>query len=183
MKRRDLLRAVGAAAALSIVPRNAEAIWVRLRDGHRTVDGLSPAQLALVTAMADTIIPRTDTPGASDVGVPAWVNVVVAEYYTEAERTPFLSGLDAIDALSTRVAGAPFAGLSAGARDPVMAALDHPADKQAPEARAYSRLKGLVLHGYFTSERVQKDVLKTKIMPGRFDADAPMPVSTARNGS
>ena len=30
----------------------------------------------------------------------------------------------------------------------------------------WSRLKGLVVHGYFTSERVQKDVLKTVIMPG-----------------
>jgi hypothetical protein len=30
------------------------------------------------------------------------------------------------------------------------------------------------VHGYFTSERVQKEVLKTVIMPGRFDGNAPM---------
>jgi hypothetical protein len=40
-------------------------------------------------------------------------------------------------------------------------------------------VKGLVIHGYFTSERVQRDVLKTEIMPGRFDGAADMP---ARNG-
>ena len=49
----------------------------------------------------------------------------------------------------------------------------------APAVRGYSRVKGLVIHGYFTSERVQRDVLKTEIMPGRFDGAADMP---ARNG-
>jgi hypothetical protein len=58
-------------------------------------------------------------------------------------------------------------------------ALDAPADRTAPAARGYSRLKGLVVHGYFTSERVQKDVLKTQIMPGHFNGAADMPTKGA----
>jgi len=57
-----------------------------------------------------------------------------------------------------------------------------PVDRQAPDARAWSRLKGLVVHGYFTSERVQKDVLKTVVMPGRFDGNAPMKAAGGANG-
>jgi hypothetical protein len=36
-----------------------------------------------------------------------------------------------------------------------------------------------VIHGYFTSEPVQRNVLRTEIMPGRFDGAADMP---KRNG-
>jgi len=180
VNRRDLLRAAGAAAALSLLPRDARAAWRRVGAGHRPAEGLSEAQLALVAAIADRIIPRTDTPGASDVGVPAWVNLIVSEYYTDAERIPFLSGLDAIGTQAQGADGAPFARLSADAQERLMLALDRPADRQAIEARAYSRLKGLVVHGYFTSERVQKDVLRTEIMPGRFDGAAPM--TPARRG-
>jgi hypothetical protein len=56
-----------------------------------------------------------------------------------------------------------------------MTSLDRPDDRETPEARAYARLKRLVVHGYFTSERVQKEVLKTEIMPGRFEGNVPMP--------
>jgi gluconate 2-dehydrogenase gamma chain len=146
--------------------------------GHRPADGLTTAQLALVAAIADMIIPRTDTPGATDVGVPAWVNVIVAEYYTDADRTLFLGGLDAIDADAKSAGGVSFTELPAARRESVMQALDRPDDRQAPPARGYARLKGLVVHGYFTSERVQKEVLKVEIMPGRFDGAAPMPAKS-----
>jgi hypothetical protein len=173
VKRREMLRVVGAASALSLIPREAEAIWTRLAAGHSPVNGLADPQLALVTALGDAIIPRTDTPGASDVGVPAWINLIVDHYYTSVERDPFIEGLAAIDAMSIREAGAPFAALPADARDRIMKSLDQPLDRNTVEARAYSRLKGLVIHGYFTSERVQREVLKTQLMFARFDGAAP----------
>ena len=94
MKRRDLLRAAGAATALAVLPRNAEAAWARVLAGYQTPNGLTAAQRALVGGIADTIIPRTDTPSASDVGVVEWVNLIVAEYYADDVRAPFLAGLD-----------------------------------------------------------------------------------------
>jgi hypothetical protein len=174
MKRRDMLKAISM-AALSYIPANAESAWQRLADGYTLppATGLTAAQLTLVGALSDAIIPRTDTPGATDVGVPAWVNLIVTEYYTDAERDPFVSGLDAIDAFAVRDSGTAFASLSPQARDHIMSALDKPADRNTLEARAYSRLKGLAIHGYFTSERVQKEVLKTQIMPMRYDGAAP----------
>lgn len=174
MKRRAMLRVLGTATALSYIPQNAEAVWTRLAAGETpAAPGLTKAQFALVGALSDQIIPRTDTPGATDVGVPAWVNLIVAEYYNDGERVPFLNGLDAIDVNAIRVEGTTFVELSAAAKDRVMKTLDQPTDRTTLEARAYSRLKGLVVHGYFTSERVQKEVLKTRIMPMRYDGAAP----------
>lgn len=162
MERRNLLRALGAAAAFSLLPRDAEAAWARVRAGWRPAGGLTQEQLALVGAIADLIIPRTDSPSATDVGVPAFIDVIVSEQYADADRDAFAAGLSS---------------LSAG--EAAIVALEKAADRRAEPQRTYWRLKGLVLHGYFTSERVMKDVLKVRINPGRFVGDAPMP---ARSG-
>ena len=156
MERRDLLRALGAAGALALLPNETMAAWVRVASGARPAEGLTDAQLALVGAIADTILPRTDTPSATDVGVPAFVNVVVSENYSDEERTAFIAGLDALDATA-------------------LPAIESAADRRTEPARTYWRLKGLIIHGYFTSEPVMKRVLHTEIMPGRFDGAAPMP--------
>ena len=173
MDRRDLLRAFGSATALALLPTDTIAAWSRVAAGFRPTDGLTDAQLALVGAIADTILPRTDTPSATDVGVPAFVNVV-AENYTDADRAAFLAGLDAIDAHSSTNAGASFMQLSPDARGREIEAIESSKDRRGDPARTYWRLKGLVLHGYFTSERVMKDVLHYEVMPGRFDGSAPM---------
>ena len=176
MERRDLLRAAGAAAALSfLAPRDALAVWSRIARGGAVVGGLSEQQLALVGAIADTILPRTDTPSATDVGVPAFVDVVVSENDTDEDRAAFLAGLDSIEALAKSTAGDAFAQLAPAARASVIDAIEGAASRRADPARTYWRLKGLIVHGYFTSEPVMKDVLKYEVMPGRFEGAAPMP--------
>jgi len=173
MQRRDLLRALGGATAAALLPLDAVAAWSRVAAGVRVTEGLSDQQLALVGAIGDTLLPRTDTPSASDVGVPAFVNVIVGENYTDDQRTTFLAGLDAFDANAKADAGSSFAELSPTTRGSFIETLEM-APRNAEPARSYWRLKGLIIHGYFTSERVMKDVLHTEIMPGHFDGAAPM---------
>ncbi|MBI3569305.1 MAG: gluconate 2-dehydrogenase subunit 3 family protein [Gemmatimonadetes bacterium] len=175
MERRDLLRALGAAAALTLLPRDAEAAWARLaRAPGAPLRALNASQAAQVAALADVVLPRTDTPSATDVGVVAWVDLIVADYYKDAERTQFTEGLAAIDALAQ---GGTTGGIGYGpeAAASLIDALER-GDRRAAAGSAWWRLKGLVLHGYFTSEKVQKEVLKMNIMPGKFDGDAPMRV-------
>lgn len=156
MDRRSLLKSLAAAGAVALLPdADVFAAWTRVASGARVANGLTDAQLAHVGAIADAILPRTDTPSATDVKVPAFVDVIVSENYTDAERNAFVDNLDAIDP---------------GALDKIEAA-----DRRAEPQRTYWRLKGLVVHGYFTSERVMKDVLHNEVMPGRFEGAAPMP--------
>jgi len=178
MERRDLLRATGAAAALSFfgAPRDALAMWSRVAHGGAILGGLSEQQLALIGAVADTILPRTDTPSATDVGVPAFVDVVVSENDSDEDRAAFVAGLDLIEARAKNAAGNAFAQLEPSARASVIESIEAEADRRAEPARTYWRLKGLIVHGYFTSEPVMKEVLKVEVMPGRFEGSAPMPV-------
>jgi hypothetical protein len=161
------------------LPRTARAAWATVEAApNAPFRALTDERSALIAALADAIIPRTDTPGATDVGVPAFVDVIVADYYADDERAVFLSGLDSIGARAKLTGVASFAEMPADARVTFLDSLDKPVDREAPDARAWSKLKGLVIHGYFTSEKVQKDVLKTVVMPGRFEGNAPMKPAT-----
>lgn len=179
MKRRDLLRAFGAATALALLPHDALAVWTRVSTGIRPNAGLRDDQLALIGALADTIFPRTDTPSATDVLVPAFVDVVVSENFTDADRDAFVAGLVAVDAQVKRATNASFVDLDVAARGLQIEALEGAANRRAEPARTYWRLKGLIVHGYFTSEPVMKSVLKYEIMPGAFDGNAPMPAEAS----
>lgn len=131
--------------------------------------------MLLVRAVADSLIPRTDTPSATDVGTHEFIDVMVAEYATDADRTAFLAGLDAIDARARSESGKVFAELSPEAKGKMIESLEAGSRDEEPK-KTYWRLKSLVVHGYFTSERVMKDVLKVAVMPGRFEGAAPVAI-------
>lgn len=181
MQRREVLKSLSAAAALSLIPGEARAAWARVASGMRPRSGFTDAQLAVLRAVADSIIPRTDSPGATDVGVERFVEVIVAENYRDEERASFLAGLDRIDATTMSERGRSFAQLDQPARDAVLDAIEAGPRSEEPN-RTYWRLKGLVIHGYFTSELVMKDVLKTSVMPGAFNGNAPVELSRRQRG-
>jgi hypothetical protein len=178
MERRDLIRAAASAAALAFIPRNAAALWARASTGLRPANGLSDDQLKLVGAIADTILPRTDIPSATDVGVPAFVDVIFSENLEDAERAAAVAGLDAFDAKAKTDSGAAFVDLSEEARHALLDKIEDMSRDVEP-AKTYWQLKGLVVHGYFTSEPIMKEVLKVPVMPGRFDGAVPVKIKRA----
>ena len=165
-----------------MLPRLAEAAWARIAAAPGApLRSLGAPQSALVGAIADTIIPRTETPGATDVGIQAFVDIIVTENYSDEERATFLAGLDAISAYAKAPASpnVAFALVPPSEREERVRDIESLTDRRVEPARTYWRLKGLVVHGYFTSERVMKDVLHVEVRPGRFDGAAPMPVRHA----
>jgi gluconate 2-dehydrogenase gamma chain len=65
--------------------------------GARGLEALSADEHRLVGVIAEHIIPETDTPGALGVGVPDFIDEMLADYFTAAERTRFLAGLTELD--------------------------------------------------------------------------------------
>src|SRR5687767_6403402 len=69
---------------------------------------LTPAHAAIAGAVADRILPRTDTPGAADVGVPAFIDRLYGDFMTPVERQLLTDGLTAVDAAAKSAHGAAF---------------------------------------------------------------------------
>ena len=182
MQRREMLKVIGAAAALPFVPARADAA-VRLAESvHRRLDAeravtgarralrvLTPEQDELVTQIAEMVIPETDTPGATSVHVNEFVDLLLAEWSSDEDRARFLAGLDAIDHETRATYGKRFVELAEPDRVVTLRALDAMRDAQASAGRSFGELKRLTVYAYFTSEAVQKNVLKTVMWPGRYD--------------
>ncbi len=110
----------------------------------------SPAQLRVLVAFVDRIIPHDELgPSASESGVPEYINRSLGDYLA-AEKTAFIEGLEATDALARRTQNAAFADLSPDRQDAVLTAMDSGSAEGFPNARAFfNRARRLTMEGMF----------------------------------
>jgi hypothetical protein len=166
LERRDFLGALAGLLGVSALPAAAFAA-----NPAATLPG---PQMDLVTAVADTYIPRTDTPGAADAGVPALFAAMLVNWAAPATRTAFLARLDGIDAAARGGKGKPFAKLSAKDRLAVL----KPYDAENFAAPDYKRMRDLFLILYYNSEPGATIELRYEHAPGTFEPSLPMTPQT-----
>jgi gluconate 2-dehydrogenase gamma chain len=111
---------------------------------------LSDAQLRLVAAFVDRIIPKDELgPGASESGVPEYINRSLGDYLA-GEKTAFIEGLEATDAFARRSQGRPFIELPSDKQDTVLTSMEGDSAEGFPNARAFfNRARRLTLEGMF----------------------------------
>jgi len=129
-------------------------------------------QLNLIAELAETIIPKTDTPGAKDALVHRFIDAQLAGYLTEKDQMQFTQGIKGIDELSHAIGGKGFVDADQTLRDQVMSALikdgeeHYAADKEGPAT--FDALVGMVKSAFFRSEVAAKQVLKYDPSPGEY---------------
>ncbi|HWU03147.1 MAG TPA: gluconate 2-dehydrogenase subunit 3 family protein [Novosphingobium sp.] len=167
--RRQVLAGVGVLLGLSFLPAQA------LAAAPAAPAFFDKQAAALLAAFADTLIPRTDTPGAIDVGVPATFDLLMRDWASGARRTAFLAALGAIDAEAKARTGKPFAQLTPAARQAVL----EPYDAQHNEGdMRYAALKDLVVNLYYLSEPGATVELRYEHAPGVWEASTPLTAAT-----
>jgi hypothetical protein len=178
MRRREVVQFLGAALALPFIPRGADAAiklaeGIHLRLGDVPFRTLNPDQQAMVTAIAEMIIPQTDTPGATSVKVPEFIDLIMTEWASEEERTAFLAGLADIDTRAAAAGSSRFVDLPAAKKTELLTDLDGRMEDKSGAGLAFGRLKSLTVYGYFTSKPVQQDILKTQMFFNGYDGNVP----------
>ncbi|WMN11317.1 gluconate 2-dehydrogenase subunit 3 family protein [Marivirga salinae] len=136
-------------------------------------------QALLVAALANQILPKTDTPGALDVGVDVFVDKMVAEVYSEKEQKQFLKGLEEIEKNSESKNGKIFTDLESKVQYDFLYGLENEVkhlsfDSDPKEKPFFLMLKELVLLGYFTSEEIMTKHLDYQPVPGQLLGCEPM---------
>lgn len=174
MTRREAIRratlALGAALSPSVLAGLARAQPAAPGGGARYLEA---GAFATAAAAAERILPRTETPGAGDVGVPGFIDLMAGEYLTPAEKTLLLGGLAELDAAARAAHGRAFAALPAAAQDEVLGRIARTAEMRK-EKTGFHVLRELTIAGYFTSETVGRTVTHYDPVPGEYRGCIPL---------
>jgi hypothetical protein len=154
VSRREALHLLGAAAALPLLDPG------RL---HHPLAAVPPGQawqprflnrddIETVAAVAERIIPRTETPGARDAGVHEYIDFALDRGDAEG-RDRFAGLLRWFDRYVRDTEQAGFDALSRARQNEILTTLADPARVPAAEGHAFFlRMKELTIAGYYRSE-------------------------------
>jgi len=170
MNRRELLRMIGLATGVAFIGGNT--LLAGCATSSSAALTFSAADAELLDAVTETILPRTDTPGARDAEVGSFMQIFVNDCYSPAEQATFHAGLLQLERRSAEEYGGKFNSLTAEQRLALINTLDSEARQQLAsggEAHYFTMIKQLTLFGFFTSEVGGTQALRHVPVPGRFD--------------
>ena len=116
----DRRNAIGSIVVLGIGAAGAQGGWRYLRSLRRPDLRLLDAHATLIAGLAETIIPATDTPGAIEAGVPAFIVKMVKEATDRHSQHNFIAGLKETVALCRARFGRAFTECSSAERAAVL---------------------------------------------------------------
>jgi hypothetical protein len=196
MQRRDALRLLAAAATLPLLSRDAFTLFQEVHQQlppTAALKALDTHQNATVVTISELIIPQTDTPGAKAARVNEFIDLIVADWYDEQEKSAFLTGLADVDRRSQGTFGKDFVGCSDKQQIQILNDLDeeasvksepplrHRARNTAPEEKPFFfMIKQLTLIGYYTSEIGFVQELHEEIIPARHAGCAPLSAEASK---
>jgi Gluconate 2-dehydrogenase subunit 3 len=124
---------------------------------------LTEMQRKIVAEIAEMIIPKTDTVGAKDVGVPTFIEMMLKDCYKSPEHQSFKEGLASMESVK-------FLSLNIDERKGVLKLLEQETKKNTSKTTPFWRLiKELTLLGYFTSEAGLKASFDYVQVPGKLE--------------
>jgi len=186
LDRRDLVTTGMALALLAGAPI---AAW-RFARIHAETDA-TDRQRQVAREVAQLLIPRTDTPGGADVGADRFLVLALA-HGLDGTRVPSSGGaiqgaaslyqrpdgtLDHLAWLERELderAGGDYLAASPARRQAALEKIDAAAFASRDSDSPWTRIKGLLLTGYYTSQAGGSKELRYELVPGRSDPDIPL---------
>jgi hypothetical protein len=182
MNRRDALRKTGMLAGSAVAIPSLFSLLQSCSQTPRlnwTPIFLDENQASFISSFVDTILPKTEAPGALDVKTDIFLDLVYAKTYGPEAQEKVKGDIDQFNADCKTKFGKVFAELSA--EDKVACLKDQEANtatfnrgvwgtavgEQKPVG-FYRQLKSQVLWGYFSSEEIGKNVLNYDPIPGEY---------------
>jgi len=179
MDRRELLRTIAALTGCAFVgEQRAEALVYVHTDGWSTY---LDDNIALLDEIAETILPRTDTPGAKDARVGAFIARYSSACYAPADLTILREGIADLDVHSRKAYGMGFVNCTSAQKQKLLTDIDAEAKRHAREAgdnrgqspHWFTLCKQLTLMSFFTSEAGATQVARYRPVPGRYKGVVP----------
>ena len=131
---------------------------------------LNDNQDSLIKAIADTILPRTASPSASDVKVDRFIDLLLHDVFDEEVKQKFLLGLSQFDEDCESITGNRFLQLKETEQYTYLEKIDKEIMEQEYDELVpfYYTFKHLVITSYFTTEQGIKQNLNYMPVPGAY---------------
>ncbi len=152
---------------------------------------VSAGQERLLADVAETIIPKTDSPGAKDLGLHLFVLKMVDDCFSKKEQDAFMAGLDKLGKEAENRFNKPFGECTQVQRESLLNELDHKqteyqkaqfaqgkkSKKEVPADDVlafYSITKGETIFGYTYSKYFMTQKIVYELVPGRYNPYFPV---------
>jgi Gluconate 2-dehydrogenase subunit 3 len=201
MDRRELLKMIAALTGGVVIGGEVFLTGCKSNDTE-TSNVFSKDDIGFLDEVAETILPKTKTPGAKDAAVGQFMTVMVNDCYEPKDQVVFHEGIKKLDEASKNMYKDKFLKLTPEQRHDLLVSLDKEAkeyqtkkstfdkeqnDKQKVEtangnkdykketmpAHYFTMMKQLTLLGFFTSQPGATQALRYVPVPGRYEGCIP----------
>lgn len=167
MNRRHLLKGMGAIALYSSFPAVLAEFVTACNAAKKQVPVyFSAGEFELIEAIADTVIPKTSTPAASETHVPMFIDMVVKDCMNSDDQQRIKKGLQGL-------VDQKFISLPENEKLNTIKKIDEGAFKDDTDKQWFRICKKLILIGYFTSQEGMTKALNYVKVPGDYKACIP----------
>ena len=199
MNRRELLKMAAAATGGVVIGGEFFLAGCKNPEAGSTKE-FTANDITFFDEVAETIFPKTSTPGAKEAKVGTFMTIMVNDCYTEENQQAFRDGQSAINAACKKMHGHEFMHASPEERKAVLVSLDkemkdHQAkrkefnkeqDDLEKKAQAngdtnfkrktmpdhyFTMMKQLTILGYFTSKEGREGATNYQPVPGKYQGD------------
>ncbi len=126
-------------------------------------------QANIITEISEIILPKTDTPGAKELGVPQFIEDIIALCSDKEVQKKFVLGLENLENDIENQYGKSFSSIDSKYKQEVVANLNaslrNSDSKLTDILFFYRKLKEITILGYFTTEVGATQVLQYKAIP------------------
>jgi hypothetical protein len=185
---KNLALVVGSAVLLPSCLKNGGTATIALKHLNLNSD-----QEKLIGDICETIIPKTNTPGAKDLNLHLFTLKMLDECYTKKDQQTIVKGSTEFDSMVQKKYNQSFSDLSVKDREAVLNGIEQDAKKaggvKAPAGRNtkpqktvdtnplfafYWAVKQQTLFGYTTSQYFMTKQVVYELVPGRYNAHFPV---------
>ncbi|QTN30832.1 gluconate 2-dehydrogenase subunit 3 family protein [Akkermansiaceae bacterium] len=171
MERRELLKIMAMTFGGSVaLPESAFAKMGEPFDPNE-LDFFRPAERQQVAILAEAIIPKTDTPGAIEAGVPGWIEVIVRDCLEPGAQALIKEGLPKTMMSCAKEKGAGLGDLLPEKQVEFLNEYNAGGGKQA---EFLQKFKELAKFCYVNSEVGATQAFDYQLVPGKWVPDMPL---------
>jgi hypothetical protein len=185
---KNLALVIGGAVLLPSCLKKDGTYYVQLKHININAD-----QQKLIADIAETIIPKTNTPGAKDLNLPPFILKMIDECYNKKDQLAFLAGLTEFNNQVKKKYNSSFGDLSVKDREAVLNDIENSAKPKAGSSKTPARrfrpqktadvspinafywtIKQQTIFGYTTSQYFMTKLIFYDMVPGRYIVHYPV---------